>query len=95
MLHYLTIPVTAFQQNCSLLWCDQTHEAALIDPGGDIDTLLAQLQAQQLTLTALWLTHATSTMPVGRRPWPNKPMCPSSAPTGATSSGLTACPNKA
>ena len=58
MLHYLTIPVTAFQQNCSLLWCDQTHEAALIDPGGDIDTLLAQLQAQQLTLTALWLTHA-------------------------------------
>ena len=39
MLHYLTIPVTAFQQNCSLLWCDQTHEAALIDPGGDIDTL--------------------------------------------------------
>lgn len=58
MLQYLTIPVTAFQQNCSLVWCDQTMEAALIDPGGDIDTLKAEVQRLGVRLTALWLTHA-------------------------------------
>ena len=41
MLQYLTIPVTAFQQNCSLVWDDATKQAAIIDPGGDLDELLA------------------------------------------------------
>ena len=41
MLHYLTLPVTAFAQNCSLVWCDETLEAAVIDPGGDLPLLLA------------------------------------------------------
>ncbi|NBD19325.1 MBL fold metallo-hydrolase [Aquabacterium fontiphilum] len=58
MLHRLTLPVTAFEQNCSLVWCDQTHEAALIDPGGDIGTLLEAVEARGLTLKAVWLTHA-------------------------------------
>lgn len=58
MLHYHTIPVTAFEQNCSVLWCDQTQQAALIDPGGDTERLTAQIQARGLTLVALWLTHA-------------------------------------
>jgi len=58
MLHYTTIPVTAFQQNCSLLWCDQTQEAAVIDPGGDLDALLAHVQQVGLQLKAIWLTHA-------------------------------------
>jgi glyoxylase-like metal-dependent hydrolase (beta-lactamase superfamily II) len=39
MLHYQTIPVTAFQQNCSLVWCDQTQDAAVIDPGGDLEAI--------------------------------------------------------
>jgi len=58
MLHRLTIPVTAFDQNCSLVWCDETHDAALIDPGGDIERLLAEVGRRGLTLKALWLTHA-------------------------------------
>lgn len=58
MLHYHTLPVTAFQQNCSLLWCDATHEAALIDPGGDLDRLLAAVAERGLNLTQIWLTHA-------------------------------------
>jgi len=57
-LRYLTLPVTPFQQNCSLLWCDETRDAALIDPGGDLPKLLAAVKAQDLTLKALWLTHA-------------------------------------
>ncbi len=58
MLRYQTIPVTNFQQNCSLVWCDQTRRAALIDPGGDIELLLAAVKQRQLTLVELWLTHA-------------------------------------
>lgn len=58
MLQRLTLPVTPFEQNCSLVWCDETHEAALIDPGGDIPTLMAAVSAQGLRLKALWLTHA-------------------------------------
>ncbi|MBU3739607.1 MAG: MBL fold metallo-hydrolase [Rhodoferax sp.] len=58
MLRYLTIPVTPFQQNCSLVWCDETLQAAVIDPGGDLDTVLDAVRAQGLTLTQIWLTHA-------------------------------------
>lgn len=58
MLRYHTIPVTPFQQNCSLVWCDETHEAALIDPGGEVERLKAAVAERGLTLKALWLTHA-------------------------------------
>lgn len=58
MFHRHTLPVTAFAQNCSLVWCDETNEAALIDPGGDIPVLLAAIEERGLTLKALWLTHA-------------------------------------
>lgn len=58
MFQRLTIPVTAFEQNCSLVWCDETNDAALIDPGGDIPRLMAQVTARKLNLKSLWLTHA-------------------------------------
>jgi len=58
MLHYHTLPVTPFAQNCSLVWCDQTTLAAVIDPGGDLDHILAEVRRLGLSLTAIWLTHA-------------------------------------
>ncbi len=58
MLHYLTIPVTQFQQNCSLVWCDETMKAAVIDPGGDLDLLLQEVTDRKLGLEQIWLTHA-------------------------------------
>jgi glyoxylase-like metal-dependent hydrolase (beta-lactamase superfamily II) len=58
MLHYLTVPVTAFAQNCSIVWCDQTMEAAIIDPGGDLDHLLAEVDRLGVRLAHIWLTHA-------------------------------------
>jgi glyoxylase-like metal-dependent hydrolase (beta-lactamase superfamily II) len=58
MLQYLTVPVTAFQQNCSIVWCDQTRDAALIDPGGNLNLLQAEVKRLGLHLKALWLTHA-------------------------------------
>ena len=58
MLRYQTLPVTAFAQNCSIVWCDQTREAAVIDPGGEIERLLATVSELGLQLQAIWLTHA-------------------------------------
>ncbi len=58
MLRYETLPVTAFQQNCSLVWCDETNDAAVIDPGGELDRIRAAAQARGLTIKAIWLTHA-------------------------------------
>jgi glyoxylase-like metal-dependent hydrolase (beta-lactamase superfamily II) len=53
----LVIPVTAYQQNCSLIWCERTHRAALVDPGGDVASLLAQVEKHGLTLERLLITH--------------------------------------
>ena len=58
MLKYLTFPVTPFQQNCSLVWCDETLQAAVIDPGGDLDLLQDAVKRLGLTLSQIWLTHA-------------------------------------
>ena len=58
MLRYHTVPVTAFAQNCSIVWCDRTQDAAIIDPGGDLPKLRAAIQALGVTLKAIWLTHA-------------------------------------
>ena len=58
MLQYLTLPVTPFQQNCSIVWCDETMDAAVIDPGGDLPRLLAEVKRLGLTLKQIWLTHA-------------------------------------
>lgn len=58
MLKYETLPVTAFAQNASIVYCTETMDAAVIDPGGDLPEL-QQLAAQLgVTLKAIWLTHA-------------------------------------
>lgn len=57
-LQYKIIPVTAFEQNCSLIWCDQTMDAAVVDPGGDLPKIQAQVKELGLQLTKIILTHA-------------------------------------
>ena len=49
-LQYKIVPVTAFEQNCSILWCDETNDAAVVDPGGDIPKILAFVQSKGLKL---------------------------------------------
>jgi len=51
------IPVTPFQQNCTLVWDDATMEATVIDPGGDVAEILTQLEKQGLKLVQILLTH--------------------------------------
>jgi glyoxylase-like metal-dependent hydrolase (beta-lactamase superfamily II) len=58
MFRYHTVPVTAFQQNASIVWCDETMEGAIVDPGGDLPRLQAEVARLGVKLVALWLTHA-------------------------------------
>jgi glyoxylase-like metal-dependent hydrolase (beta-lactamase superfamily II) len=57
MLAYQVIPVTPYQQNCSIVWCKNTLEAALIDPGGDIPLIKDCIDENGLNVSQIWLTH--------------------------------------
>lgn len=52
------VPVTAFEQNCSIVWCERTQRAAVVDPGGDLDRVLASVSQHGLTLEKILITHA-------------------------------------
>ncbi|MFZ5835557.1 MAG: MBL fold metallo-hydrolase [Pseudomonadota bacterium] len=51
------IPVTPFQQNCTLMLCEQTMQGAVVDPGGDIDKILDAVSQTGMTLEKIFLTH--------------------------------------
>ena len=57
MLQVKIVPVTAFAQNCSILWDSDSKEAVLIDAGGEAEKLKAEVEALGLQVKALWLTH--------------------------------------
>lgn len=54
---YTIIPVTPYEQNCTLLVCGQTNLAALVDPGGDLDILLKEVKKQGVKLESILVTH--------------------------------------
>jgi hydroxyacylglutathione hydrolase len=56
-MKYRIIPVTAFQQNCSLLICERTGKAAVVDPGGDVDLILDAVKQEKAVLESVLLTH--------------------------------------
>ena len=51
------IPVTAFEQNCALLWDDQTMEGVVVDPGGDVPRILAAIEGQGIKVQRILITH--------------------------------------
>lgn len=54
---FKTIPVTAFAQNCSLIWCDKTMEGAIVDPGGDSHVIIDAVNNAKVKVTKVLLTH--------------------------------------
>ena len=56
-MRYAIIPVTPFEQNCTVFWCEKTRQAAVIDPGGDIERVLNFLDQEKLTLAKILVTH--------------------------------------
>jgi len=51
------IPVTPFQQNCTLLWDEASRQAVVVDPGGDVDQILAAIDRAGVAVERIWLTH--------------------------------------
>lgn len=56
-MRYQIVPVTPFEQNCTLFWCENTRQAVVIDPGGDIERILRALEDEKLTLAKILVTH--------------------------------------
>lgn len=56
-MKYQIIPVTAFSQNCTLIWCEATGQAALVDPGGEATKIIAEVERQGVTISQVLLTH--------------------------------------
>ncbi len=51
------IPVTPFQQNCTILFDDETKDAVVVDPGGDIERIRAAIEQNGFKVKEIWLTH--------------------------------------
>ena len=56
-MKYRIVPVTPFEQNCSLLWCEETRRAAVVDPGGDVARILRAVEEEGLSLEKVLVTH--------------------------------------
>ncbi|MEZ9517689.1 MBL fold metallo-hydrolase [Vibrio splendidus] len=56
-LKYQVVPVTSFSQNCSIVWCDETMEGIVVDPGGDVQQLAAIIEELGVKVVNLVLTH--------------------------------------
>ncbi|MFA5984863.1 MAG: MBL fold metallo-hydrolase [Methylococcaceae bacterium] len=56
-MQYRIIPVTTYQQNCTLLICNQSRKAAVVDPGGDIELILEHVAGENVQLESILLTH--------------------------------------
>ena len=56
-MNAVIIPVTPFQQNCTLVWCKETMKGAFIDPGGEVDRLIAEANERSVTVVKILITH--------------------------------------
>lgn len=57
MMKAQLVPVTPLAQNCSVVWCDETMDGILVDPGGDVDQILAVVKERGIRLVKILLTH--------------------------------------
>lgn len=57
MLQAGIIPVTPFQQNCTILFDSETKEGVVVDPGGDVEVILQTVKDNGITVKEIWLTH--------------------------------------
>jgi hydroxyacylglutathione hydrolase len=53
----IIIPVTPFQQNCSVIWDSDSKEAAVVDPGGDVDLIVEAIRSHGVRPAQILLTH--------------------------------------
>ena len=57
MLKISIVPVTDFQQNCCIVFDDQIKVGVVVDPGGDLEKIVAAVEKEGVAIEAIWLTH--------------------------------------
>jgi hydroxyacylglutathione hydrolase len=53
----MIVPVTLFEQNCTIIWHEPSKKAVVIDPGGDVPKILEAIKQTGVTVEKIWLTH--------------------------------------
>ncbi|QAU49872.1 MBL fold metallo-hydrolase [Bradyrhizobium guangzhouense] len=53
----IIVPVTLFEQNCTIIWDEPSKRAVVIDPGGDVPKILDAIKQTGVTVEKIWLTH--------------------------------------
>jgi hydroxyacylglutathione hydrolase len=53
----MVIPVTPFQQNCAIVWSEETGRGAVFDPGGDVERILEAIGECGAAIEKILLTH--------------------------------------
>lgn len=57
MIQASIVPVTPFDQNCSILWCEQSRKAVVVDPGGDLERILDARDKLGVEIERILITH--------------------------------------
>jgi glyoxylase-like metal-dependent hydrolase (beta-lactamase superfamily II) len=53
----IIVPVTLFEQNCTIIWSEADKKAVVIDPGGDVPSIQAAIEQTGVSVEKIWLTH--------------------------------------
>jgi glyoxylase-like metal-dependent hydrolase (beta-lactamase superfamily II) len=53
----VVVPVTPFQQNCSIIWDEATKQGCVVDPGGDLDRIMQVLLTNDVKVEKILITH--------------------------------------
>ncbi len=94
-LKRITVPVTPFQQYCSVVWCGASGHGAVIDPGGDLDRIAARVKAEGIILDKVLLTHAHLDHAAGARVFADAFSIPIEGPEAEDEFWLASLPQQA
>ena len=89
------VPVTPYQQNCSIIQCEATGLAAIVDPGGDIDRIEAAISKMGATVEKVLLTHGHLDHCAAADVLRQKLSVPMEGQGRETAFGSTSCPSGA
>jgi len=51
------VPVTPFEQNCTLMWDTGSMKGVVVDPGGDVEKIMMAIGDSSMEAEAIWITH--------------------------------------
>lgn len=56
-MEFIRIPAGIYAANCYILYCENTKEGIVLDPGGDAEDILQKVKENNLKINYILLTH--------------------------------------